>query len=314
MMKKWFYAWESQYVHKIYLYASQNTARLELIDLAATLLPQTSWYSRYKRIVYLGGTLTVPRQPHYFAQRLGITAQKVRTFPSEFDYQLQAKFYVVDEEVALKDLDYESYVTYLTRSITTLLKKNEQSALVLFTSHEVLQDVYARMHLHFLENGREILAQGIGGSRERLLRRFKHSKSSILFGADSFWEGVDLPGASLELIIVTRLPFEHPSRKMIEAKTRYFSEQRLNYFKQEALPKVSLKLRQGLGRLIRSRKDQGVFILLDSRILDAPYGKQLQQALPKSLPIERVSLSEARDATCKFLNSKENNEKTFKKQ
>lgn len=314
MMKKWFYAWESQYVHKIYLYASQNTARLELIDLAATLLPQTSWYPRYKKIVYLGGTLTVPRQPHYFAQRLGITAQKVRTFPSEFDYQLQAKFYVVDEEVALKDLDYESYVTYLTRSITTLLKKNEQSALVLFTSHEVLQDVYARMHLHFLENGREILAQGIGGSRERLLRRFKHSKSSILFGADSFWEGVDLPGDSLELIIVTRLPFEHPSRKMIEAKTRYFSEQRLNYFKQEALPKVSLKLRQGLGRLIRSREDQGVFILLDSRILDASYGKQLQQALPKSLPIERVSLSEARDATCKFLNSKENNEKTFKKQ
>lgn len=307
IMKQWFYAWESQYVHRIYLYASQNTARIELIDLGATLLPQTKWYPRYQKIVYLGGTMKVPRQPHYFAKQLGIIAPKVQVLPSEFDYQAQARLYVVDEEIVVKDFDYENYVTYLTRSITKVLKKNQQSALVLFTSHEVLQGVYERMHLHFLENGREILAQGVGGSREKILKRFKNSKGAILFGADSFWEGVDLPGDSLELIIVTRLPFEHPSREMVDAKRRFFSDQHLNYFKQESLPKVALKLRQGLGRLIRSKEDHGVLILLDSRLLDASYGKQLQQALPKELPIERLSLRAASEETQRFLSENKKN-------
>src|SRR5699024_3841633 len=90
--------------------------------------------------------------------------------------------------------------------------------LILFTAHDVLQKVYSALHKQFLVEGREILAQGMGGSREKLLRRFSRSKNSVLLGADSFWEGVDLPGEQLEVLVVTRLPFENPKRPLVAAR------------------------------------------------------------------------------------------------
>ena len=229
---------------------------------------------------------------NYFAQRLGIPDAKLKVIPPPYHYNEQVRLFVLNEQVAIKELSIYEYVEFIVRTLSPILEQQKESTLVLFTSHDILQKVYYRMQMSFLENGREIIAQGIGGSREKLLKRFRHRKGAVLFGADSFWQGVDLPGDTLQLLIVTRLPFDHPQRPMIEAKSRYLDEQGDNYFKKEALPKASLKLRQGLGRLIRSEEDRGVMVVLDSRLIHSSYGQKLQQSLPKDLAIHERSVAE----------------------
>ena len=292
VVKDWLINWNSKFIHKVYSYGNQQSARLQLIDLSAAILPNTAWFHRYEKIILLGGTLKVPRQANYFASRLGIPETTLKVIPTPFDYEQQACLFVLDEVVDLKEISTFEYAKFIADNLRVILETVEHSTLVLFTSHEILKKVYYQLQMDFLENGREILAQGIGGSREKILKRFRHTKGAILFGADSFWEGVDLPGDTLQLLIVTRLPFEHPDRPLIEAKTNYSQIQGTDYFRHESLPKASLRLRQGLGRLIRSEKDRGVMIVLDHRLAHASYGKQIQRSLPKNLPIHLLSLDE----------------------
>lgn len=285
VMRSWLSDWDKRYVHKIYTYGNRQSGRIQLIDLSAAILPNTAWYERYQKVILIGGTLKVPRKEHYFANRLGIPEAALKVMPAPFDYEKQARLYVLNEAIEVNELSTFDYAKFLARNLRKILKETDHSTLVLFTSHDVLQKVYHQLQMEFLENGREIMAQGIGGSREKLLKRFRHTKGAILFGADSFWEGVDLPGEALQLLIVTRLPFEHPDRPFIDAKAKYSKTQGFDYFRQEALPKTTLRLRQGLGRLIRSEEDRGVMVVLDNRLVGATYGKSIQKGLPKHLPI-----------------------------
>ncbi|MEG0293992.1 helicase C-terminal domain-containing protein [Enterococcus sp.] len=300
VVRQWLLNWGAQLIHKIYPYGNQQSGRLQIIDLSAAILPNTTWYERYKKVILVGGTLKVPSQANYFANRLGIPETPLKVIPSPFDYQNQARLLVLDEVIDIKEMSTFEYSKFIAKNLRSILEEIEHSTLVLFTSHEILQKVYHQLQMDFLENGREIMAQGIGGSREKLLKRFRHTKGAILFGADSFWEGVDLPGETLQLLIVTRLPFEHPDRPLIEAKARYAQIQGFNYFRQESLPKTALRLRQGLGRLIRSESDRGVMIVLDHRLVHASYGKQIQKSLPKHLPIAALPLQEIVQETRTF--------------
>jgi len=289
---QWFEQWSSNFVHFIHFYNNGSSAKLQLIDFNAALLPHTKWYERYEKILYVGGTLRVSGNRQYFSQKLGLPEAKLRVIPTTYDYAQQAQVFTLNEGPVIQELTNTEYIKYLSRTLTTLLEEVNQPALVLFTSHEILQQVYYRMHRVFLENGRELLAQGIGGSREKLLKRFMHSQNSVLFGADSFWEGVDLPGDALQLLIVTRLPFENPKRPLVQARYNYLEQQGVSAFNQETLPKAALKLRQGLGRLIRSETDTGTMIILDRRIVETKYGQRIARALPKELIIQEVSLKE----------------------
>ncbi|AYW48795.1 DNA polymerase III subunit epsilon [Tetragenococcus osmophilus] len=300
-MNDWLTNWSSAYVHWLYLYGNKKTARLQLIDFQAAILPNTSWYERYDKIIYLGGTLKVPKNRNYFAKKLGIPEAPLKVIPQTYNYEQQAKLLITSDDVKINELSNNKYADYLAKNLTILLENTTQPALVLFTSHEILQKVYKKMHQHFLSKGREILAQGMGGSKEKLLKRFIQSKQSILFGADSFWEGVDLPGDALQLLIVTRLPFENPNRPLIQARNYYLNEQGLDSFSQESLPKAALKLRQGLGRLIRSEKDKGLMILFDRRIVTKSYGKRLEKALPKELPVQEATIYEMKQLMEEFL-------------
>lgn len=300
-MKDWLTNWSSSYVHWLYLYGNRKTARLQLIDFQAAVLPNTSWYERYEKIVYLGGTLKVPKNKNYFAKKLGIPDAPLKVIPQTYNYEQQAKLLITSDDVKINELGNKEYADYIAKNLTILLEDTTKPALVLFTSHEILQKVYKKMHQHFLSKGREILAQGMGGSKEKLLKRFIQSKESILFGADSFWEGVDLPGDALQLLIVTRLPFENPNRPLIQARNYYLNEQGLDSFSQESLPKAALKLRQGLGRLIRSEKDKGLMILFDRRFVTKSYGKRLEKALPKELPVQEATIYEMKQLIEEFL-------------
>jgi ATP-dependent DNA helicase DinG len=140
------------------------------------------------------------------------------------------------------------------------------------------------LHQTNLPGDREILAQGVNGSREKLLRRFTQGDNAILLGAGSFWEGIDLPQEQLELLIVTQLPFESPDQTTTKARYQQLREAQLNPFYNEALPKAALKLRQGIGRLIRTDHDRGAAVILDDRLMTKRYGQTIIKALPKTLP------------------------------
>ena len=241
----------------------------------------------------------------YLAKRLGIEGTPLKVIASPYDYEKQVRIYVPKEAPSISQVDQQQYVDYLSHTLSQLILQEKRPILVLFTSHDILQKVYQAIHLSMLEQGREILAQGIGGSRQKLLKRFMLSEMSVLFGADSFWEGVDLPGDALQIVVVTRLPFDNPLRPMVKARNTYLESEGINPFYQESIPKAALKLRQALGRLIRGEEDRGVLLILDRRLLSAKYSNRILQALPKNITIKEETLDDICKDIPKFLKKNE---------
>lgn len=296
--------WDARYVH--WFNAKRKTFQVQ--DLEAALISQTKWYERYKQILYLGGTLKIGSDRHYFAKRWGIAETPLKIISSPYDYANQARLYLPTDTISIESTSPDQYAQYIADVVRKMAGDQKRPILVLFTSHDILNRVYQRVRVPLLNEGREVLAQGVGGSREKLLKRFLLSNDALLFGADSFWEGVDLPGEILQLLIVTRLPFENPKRLQVKARNEYLASEGINPFYQEAVPHSALRLRQALGRLIRSDKDKGVMLLLDQRFITAKYGEKLRKALPKDLPIKQLSLEEILLEADQFLNSDKSDE------
>ncbi|MHC5227329.1 helicase C-terminal domain-containing protein [Enterococcus sp. LJL99] len=280
---------------------SQGVATLSLNDLEASILPETKWYDRYTRILYTGGTLKFGHNKSYLPEKMGITDYTMKSLPDPYDYEKQARIYVPKEAFNINESNNYEFAEYISSVVLKLSEQENRPILVLFTSHEVLTSVYYKLHQSLMIKGREVLAQNISGSREKIMKRFLHSGKGILLGADSFWEGVDLPGDALQIVIVTRLPFENPRRPLVKARYDYLESQGINPFNHEALPKAALRLRQALGRLIRSEEDKGAMIILDRRLFTARYGKRIIKALPKQISVKEIPLDEILNELKKFL-------------
>jgi ATP-dependent DNA helicase DinG len=181
-----------------------------------------------------------------------------------------------------KDTNYEHS---LAEWIGHFTEESHARAFVLFTSHRTMQAVAAKMTGFFQKKGWNLIVQGGGIARSRMLEAFRNGGENVLFGTDSFWTGVDLPGEALSSVIITRLPFVTPDHPLTEAKLEEIESAGGDPFQDYSLPEAVLKLRQGIGRLIRSSKDRGSIVILDSRILNRPYGKTFLKALPKC-PVE----------------------------
>ncbi|HNZ37512.1 MAG TPA: helicase C-terminal domain-containing protein, partial [Candidatus Marinimicrobia bacterium] len=158
--------------------------------------------------------------------------------------------------------------------------------LVLFTSYNFMYEVYQLCLPTFIEMGITLLAQGQGASRTALLEQFRLEQNSVLLGTDSFWEGVDVVGPALEILVITKLPFPVPTEPIIEANVEKLKAEGQDPFNEYYVPESVLKFRQGVGRLIRSINDVGVVINLDSRIDKKAYGRYFK----KSLPVEPISI------------------------
>jgi ATP-dependent DNA helicase DinG len=235
--------------------------------------------------VMTSATLSVGRKDlAYFRQRIGGENAQPLLLGAPFDFQKQMKMFIVKKMPDPRDPQYEEALQHW---VGHFVEKTEGRAFVLFTNYRGMQQLAERMTPFFSQKKYTLLMQGGGAPRGKLLDQFKTTARSVLFGTDSFWMGVDVPGDALSNVIITRLPFAVPDHPLIEAKLELIEERGGDPFTEYSLPEAILKLRQGVGRLIRTRSDHGIVVILDNRIVTKPYGRAFMQALPKC-PVEII--------------------------
>jgi ATP-dependent DNA helicase DinG len=266
---------ESEERNFVYWYERRNKG----IFLAATPIDVSGilrerLFEQFDTIVLTSATLAVGGRFDFLKQRLGLPAGSVeRVLPPEFDFRQQALLYVPER---LPDVRNAAFAESAAEEIARLLEISQGRAFCLFTSYSQMNDVCARVRakVEF-----PLLVQGTA-PRSTLLERFRMTPGAVLFATSSFWQGVDVPGQQLSCVIVDRLPFAVPSDPIVAARVRALEEDGRNAFAEYQVPEAVLALKQGFGRLIRSRSDRGVLSILDNRIQRMGYGRIFLESLP----------------------------------
>jgi ATP-dependent DNA helicase DinG len=233
--------------------------------------------------IMTSATLDVGRGLEFFAKRVGAQEAETLLVESPFDYESQMRVYL--PKGMPEPSEGQRFQEALEGWIQRFVRMTKGKAFVLFTSRAMLRKTAEGMAGWFEEQGIRLLLQDKGNSRTRLLKEFKEDRDSVLFGTDSFWQGVDVPGEALSNVILTRLPFSVPDEPLFEARCERIKEKGGEPFRELQLPEAILKFRQGVGRLIRSREDRGQIAVLDGRILSRTYGKSFLKILPEC-PVE----------------------------
>jgi ATP-dependent DNA helicase DinG len=230
-------------------------------------------FDQFDTVVLTSATLAVGGRFDYLKQRLGIQPANEKVLPQEFDFREQALLYIPRTMPDVRDAKFSASAA---EEITQMLEISEGRAFCLFTSYAQMKDVHQRVSARVKF---PLLLQGTA-PRTTLLERFRSTPNAVLFATASFWQGVDVPGAQLSCVIIDKLPFAVPSDPIVAARVKALQEDGRNPFAEYQVPEAVLALKQGFGRLIRSKTDRGILAILDNRIRRMQYGRIFLESLP----------------------------------
>jgi predicted DnaQ family exonuclease/DinG family helicase len=277
-------ATEERHVYWLEIPANErnNDIKLYGIPLNIAELLQKNLYEKLDTAVFTSATLTVNKKFDYIDKRIGLHALDHKTilketYGSPFDFEAQISLGVLNY---FPDPRSENFGDSLFLMIKNIHDRYKKGMLVLFTSYGLLNKAYDALKPHFDAERILLFAQGKSGSRNNIINQFKQNKDSVLLGTDSFWEGIDVPGDALELLIITKLPFDVPTDPLVSARSEEIKRAGGNPFFEYSVPEAIMKFRQGFGRLIRSKTDNGAVILCDNRLSKMQYGRQFLNSLP----------------------------------
>ena len=252
------------------------------LDLAPLL--RELIFEKVETVVLTSATLAAGGDFEFLESRLGLTGEGVSAsvreiLPSPFDFASQCLF-GIPEDLPDPREDETAHAVAVSQVVADLAGASDGGMFVLFTSYAALRRVAGELRA-VIGHRWPLLVQG-EGNRDQLLRRFREAGNAILLGTDSFWEGVDVPGRALRVLVLTKLPFKVPSEPLTQARLERLAEQGEDGFMRYLLPHAALKLKQGFGRLIRSSRDVGVVVLLDRRVITKRYGPLILGGLPQA--------------------------------
>ena len=241
-----------------------------VVMTSATLSAESSAASR-------GGGESTPF--HYFQSRVGLSGAKTLLLGSPFNYKENVTLIIPSNISPPREKGSSADAEFYDR-IYKYLRRTEGGAFILFTSYSLMKRTAEALTPKLVLLGYPILTQGAGTSRSKMIESFRKNRNSVLFGTDSFWQGVDVPGDALRNVIITQLPFAVPTYPLTEARCEAITLAGGNSFREYSIPEAVIKLKQGFGRLVRKADDQGIVVIMDSRILTKSYGKIFLRALP----------------------------------
>jgi ATP-dependent DNA helicase DinG len=238
-------------------------------------------FTKFRAVVCTSATLSVGESFDFWKGRVGLARSSVAVetavYPSPFPFRTNALLAV---DAGAPGPESPAYREYVDKAVPRLLEASRGHALVLFTSYEAMKSAYEAAKPKMGELGITLLRQG-EEERSKLLDTFKADLASVLFATDSFWEGVDAPGETLQLVVICKLPFRVPTDPVQLARSEAVEKKGGNAFMEISLPEAVIRLKQGFGRLIRHSEDRGAVVILDSRIATKRYGQLFIQSLPE---------------------------------
>ena len=254
-----------------------NAVPLKIADIL-----QQKLFSRIRSAALTSATLSVNKKFDYFKNRVGLDLLgdkpvMSQIFGSPFNYNDQIHLSVTD---FLPDPRNAEYAERLAGFLIDLHRSERRGMMILFTSYALLNRIHALMKPALDADRILLLAQGKSGSRNQMVGQFRENRDSVLLGTDSFWEGVDIPGEALQLLIIPKLPFDVPTDPIIAARMEEIKERGGNPFFEYSVPEAIIKFKQGFGRLIRAQSDYGAVIACDNRLSRMKYGQQFLNSLP----------------------------------
>lgn len=251
----------------------RNTLTLFAAPLSVSELLQSMLFTMKQTIILTSATLTVEGSFDFVCTQLGVTDMVELVLESPFDYEQQAIVFIPND---IPEPNQRGYQQSVEQALIELCSATGGRTLALFTANSALKQTYAAIQDELEEYEIAVLGQNIDGSRRSLLERFKEFPRTVLLGTSSFWEGVDVVGDALSVLVIAKLPFAVPTDPIYAARSEMFAEP----FSQYSVPLSILKFKQGFGRLIRSREDHGVVVILDKRLISKKYGQQFLASLP----------------------------------
>jgi len=257
-----------------------NTVYIKSCPFDVAPILKEEIFSKNNCTALISATLSVADSFAYIAQDIGLESYNSLKLDSSFNYDEQMLFCIVNN---LFDGQGEDTLITKTASFVKEISELMQGrTLVLFTSHRVLRLVHYQLQREWESYDLEVLSQGINGNRDTILKEFMQKERCVLMGTNTFWEGIDVPGDDLRCVVMVKLPFSSPETPIIKAKSGLLKKHGKDPFNELLLPEAVIRFKQGFGRLIRTKDDQGVVVLLDDRAVKKNYGRSFIKSLPIS--------------------------------